>query len=158
MTKLTDTQEFITHLAELLKDSDLSEIEVESEDMRIRLARGTAVVAAPAAFAAAPAPGAAPASGAPAAATKKAEPPEDLSTHPGAVLSPMVGTAYAAPDPNSPPFVQEGEKVAEGQTLLIIEAMKVMNPIKAHRAGTVSRILFQNAQPVEFGEPLVLID
>src|SRR5690606_35902248 len=105
--------------------------------------------------AAAPAP-LAPAGSVPAAAAPAAA--EDLSSNPGTLTSPMVGTAYRSPEPGKPAFVDVGTKVSEGQTLLIIEAMKTMNQIPAHRSGTVTRILVQDAQPVEYGEPLVVIE
>jgi len=144
----------VRELAELLKETDLTEIEVVDGERRVRVARQfpaqNAVVTAPA-----PVQVSAPAA-APAAAAAPAE--ADLSKHPGVVTSPMVGTAYMAPEPGKPPFVTVGAQVKEGQTLLIIEAMKVMNPITAPRAGTVTRIMVSNEQPVEFGEPLLIIE
>lgn len=152
-------KDLVRELAELLKDTDLTEIEVVDGERRVRVARqisAATVVAAPAP-AAAPvaAPAAAPAAAAPAAAPAAGE---DVSKHPGLVASPMVGTAYTSPEPGKPAFVSVGTQVKEGQTLLIIEAMKVMNPIVAPRAGTVTRIIVSNEQPVEFGEPLLIIE
>jgi len=141
--------EAIRSLATILSDTGLSEIEVVSGDKRIRLARPT--TAAPVALAApASAPQAAPAP-APAAPLDEAPPP-------GAVPSPMVGIAYLSPDPASPPFITPGQAVAAGQTVLLIEAMKTFNQIKAPKAGTVTRILVGNGQPVEYGQPLLVIE
>ena len=139
----------VRELAELLNETGLTEIEVEEDDRKIRVARGGAVaVSAPlAAPVAAPAPAAA----APAA---EAAPAAD---HANALKSPMVGTAYLAPEPGAANFVSVGQAVKDGDTLLIIEAMKVMNPITADRAGTIKAVLIENAQPVEFGQPLVVI-
>ena len=143
----------VRELAELLNETGLTEIEVEDDDRRIRVARGgmvasTQVAAAPMAAAAAPAP-AAPTPAAPTAA------PADA--HAGALKSPMVGTVYLAAEPGAADFVKVGDSVKEGDTLLIIEAMKVMNPIAADKAGTIRAILVGNAQPVEFDQPLVVI-
>lgn len=152
MAKLPTTKA-IKELAELLKETDLSEIEVESGDLRIRVARDmdtNVVVSQPAAAPAAPAPVAEPAAD-PAPAAPAAD-------HPGAVTSPMVGTAYLAPEPNAADFVKVGDTVSEGQTLLIVEAMKTMNPIAAPKAGKVSQIIINNEQPVEFGEVLMIIE
>ena len=142
-------------LADILDDAGLAELEYETDDVAIRLSRvsGAAPVAAVAPVAA-HAPAALPA--APAAPT--ADSAADLSTHPGAVTSPMVGTAYISPEPGAAAFVEEGSAVKKGQTLLIVEAMKVMNPITAPTDGTVSKILVKNAQPIEFGEVLVVIE
>lgn len=144
----------VREIANLLSESDLTEIEVQHEDLRIRVVRAAPTVyAAPAPIAvAAPAPVAA-AAAAPASAAV-----EDVSKHPGAVASPMVGTAYLSPEPGARAFIDIGTVVKEGQTLLIVEAMKTMNAIPAPRAGTVTRILVENAQPVEYGEPLVIIE
>lgn len=140
----------IRELAELLNDTGLSEIEIEKSGLKIRVAK-TLTIAATAPVAMAPAPHA-PAQGhsAPAAA--------DPAKHPGAVKSPMVGTAYRSPEPGAASFIEVGAKVAQGDTLLIIEAMKTMNQIPAPRAGTVTMILFENGQPVEYGEPLIIIE
>ena len=145
MTKSSQVdQDLIRAIAELLNKENLAEIEIEQEDFRVRVTRSYAnegvTYAAPA-----------PQYLAPAAA-------EDLSSNPGTLTSPMVGTAYRSPEPGKPAFVDVGSKVSEGQTLLIIEAMKTMNQIPAHRSGTVTRILVQDAQPVEYGEPLVVIE
>jgi acetyl-CoA carboxylase biotin carboxyl carrier protein len=142
-------------LADILDDAGLAELEYETDDVAIRLSRvsGAAPVAAVAPVAA-PAPAALPAAPAAPAAYSAA----DLSAHPGAVTSPMVGTAYISPEPGAAAFVEEGSTVKKGQTLLIVEAMKVMNPITAPTDGTVSKILVKNAQPIEFGEVLVVIE
>ena len=142
-------------LADILDDAGLAELEYETDDVAIRLSRvsGAAPVAAVAPVAA-PAPAALPAAPAAPAADSAA----DLSAHPGAVTSPMVGTAYISPEPGAAAFVEEGSAVKKGQTLLIVEAMKVMNPITAPTDGIVSKILVKNAQPIEFGEVLVVIE
>ena len=141
----------VRELAELLNETGLTEIEVEDDDRRIRVARGGVAAAAPA-LAAAPAPVvAAPAAAAP------AEDPAPAADHAGAQKSPMVGTAYLSSEPGSDPFVSVGDSIAEGDTILIIEAMKVMNPIKAEKSGTVKAMLVENAQPVEFDQPLIVI-
>jgi acetyl-CoA carboxylase biotin carboxyl carrier protein len=145
----------VRELAELLNETGLTEIEVEDDDRKIRVSRGAVAAApvyaaAPAAQAAAPAPAAA----APAPAEAAAPAGPDLKN---AVKSPMVGTAYLTPEPGAAPFVAVGKEVKEGDTLLIVEAMKVMNPITAPRAGTVTAILIETAQPVEFDQPLVVI-
>ena len=144
----------VRELAEMLGETGLTEIEVEDDDRKIRVSRsgGVAVAAPVAAPIAAPAPAApAPAAAAPAA---EAAPADD---HGDALKSPMVGTAYLAAEPGAPNFVKVGDKVSEGDTLLIVEAMKVMNPIAADKAGTIKAILVENAQPVEFDQPLVVI-
>lgn len=147
----------VREIANLLSESDLTEIEVQREDLRIRVVRQPpTVVAAPAGYAMAPA-AAAPVA-APAAAPVVSTEATDPAKHPGAVSSPMVGTAYLGPEPGAKPFVDVGSVVKEGQTLLIVEAMKTMNAIPAPRAGTVTRILVTNAQPVEYGEPLLIIE
>ena len=142
--------DLVRQLAEMLNDSDLSEIEVQDGERRIVVKRKLASAAAPVAYA----PAAAPA--APAAAAPVAEVP--AAAHPGAVKSPMVGTVYLAGEPGAKPFVSAGQQVAAGDTLLIVEAMKVMNPITATKAGTVKQVLVQDAQPVEFDQPLVIIE
>ncbi|MGY3240394.1 acetyl-CoA carboxylase biotin carboxyl carrier protein [Bradyrhizobium sp. USDA 4472] len=144
----------VRELALLLDETSLTEIEIERAGLRLRVARNLSVAATmpmPVA-AAAPALPAAPAAVAPAAAAA------DISKHPGAVTSPMVGTAYWSPEPGAKPFIEVGSKVSVGQTLLIIEAMKTMNQIPSPRAGTVTQILVEDGQPVEFGEPLVIIE
>ena len=147
----------VRELAELLSANELSEIEVEDGDRKIRVRRELTVTAAPVAYAAAPAPlAAAPASAAvPAAAV---EPAADALPSGDIVRSPMVGTAYLSAEPGSKPFAAAGQTVKEGDTLLIVEAMKVMNPILAPRAGTIKQLLVSNAQPVEFDQPLAVIE
>lgn len=148
----------IRDLAQLLNETGLTEIEIEKDDLKVRVARHTA---APAAYAV-PAPAAAAPAGpasAPAGAPVPAAPAgPDPANHPGCVKSPMVGTAYRAPEPGAPAFIDIGTRVTQGQTLLIIEAMKTMNHIPAPRSGVVKEILIENGQPVEFGEPLVIIE
>ena len=148
--------ELVKALANILDDAGLAELEYETDDVAIRLSRvsGAAPVAAVAPVAA-PAAVAAPTA---APAAQSAEGAADLSAHPGAVMSPMVGTAYISPEPGAPAFVEEGSTVKKGQTLLIVEARKVMNPITAPQDGTVSKIMVKNAQPIEFGEVLVVIE
>jgi acetyl-CoA carboxylase biotin carboxyl carrier protein len=146
----------VRELAELLNETGLTEIEVEDDDRKIRVSRGAVASAAPV-YAAAPAPiaaAAAPAAAAPAPAEPAAPAGPDLKN---AVKSPMVGTCYLTPEPGAAPFVSVGQAVKEGDTLLIVEAMKVMNPITAPRAGTITAILIETAQPVEFDQPLVVI-
>ncbi|MEH3106395.1 MAG: acetyl-CoA carboxylase biotin carboxyl carrier protein [Sphingomonas fennica] len=147
--------DFVRRLAELLDETNLTEIEVQDGERKVRVARTPAVIAA--AAAAAPAPMAPPAVAA-APAPALAPPAADPADHPGAVRSPMVGTAYLSSAPGSAPFVQPGKTVAAGDTLLIVEAMKVMNPIVATTAGTVKLILVDNGQPVEFDQPLVVVE
>jgi acetyl-CoA carboxylase biotin carboxyl carrier protein len=137
-------------LAGLLEETGLSEIEYAVGDRRIRVARASQPVTA--FMAAAPAPAAAGAGAAP------APPPAAAAEHPGAVKSPMVGTAYLASQPGAPPFVKVGDKVGEGDVLLIIEAMKVMNQIRAPRAGRIAEIVVGDGSPVEFGQVLVILD
>jgi len=147
-----DDSALIRELALLLDETNLTEIEVERAGLRVRVARNISIAAsvptmvAPAASAAV-----ATAAAAPSAAA-------DLAKHPGVVPSPMVGTAYWAPEPGAKPFIEVGTKVSAGQTLLIIEAMKTMNQIPSPRAGTVTQILVEDGQPVEFDEPLVIIE
>lgn len=146
----------IRDLAALLIETGLSEIEIEKSGLKVRVARNltvTASAAQPPAAAAAP-----PASSAPGQPSAGTEAAPDIASHPGCVKSPMVGTAYRAPEPGAAPFVEIGTRVSQGQTLMIIEAMKTMNHIPAPRAGTVTHILVENGQPVEFGEPLVVIE
>ena len=141
----------IRELALLLDETSLTEIEIERAGLRVRVARNISIAAAM------PAQGAAvvPVQTAPSTAAGGGL---DLANHPGVVPSPMVGTAYWAPEPGAKPFIEVGAKVAAGQTLLIIEAMKTMNQIPSPRAGTVTQILVEDGQPVEFGEPLVIIE
>ena len=147
----------IRELAQILRDSDLTEIELVDNDIRVKLVRQISV--APMAMPMA-APIAMPAAGAPAAvaAAPAAAAGVDDADHPGAVTSPMVGVAYLSSEPTAAPFVTVGSKVAQGQTLLLIEAMKTYNQIKAPRAGTVTRILVESGTPVEFGEPLMIVE
>lgn len=146
---------FVKELTAILDESNLTELEFETEDISVRLARGTTIAAAPAMMPAAPAaaPVAAPAETAPSAPAAS-----DASAHPGAVKSPMVGTVYLAPEPDAPDFVKEGDQVKKGQTLFIVEAMKVMNPITAPADGKLTRVLVDNAQPIEFDQPLAIIE
>lgn len=145
---------FIRELAQLLNETNLTEIEVDREGLHVRVAREIHVTASVPAYAPAAAP--LPMAAAPGAPAVAAGP--DYSKHPGVVPSPMVGTAYLASEPGKPPFVSVGTKVAAGQTLIIIEAMKTMNQIPAPRAGTVTQILVEDGVPVEYGEPLVIIE
>ncbi|WP_425407835.1 acetyl-CoA carboxylase biotin carboxyl carrier protein [Hyphococcus sp.] len=142
---------WIRELAGILEETGLTEIEIEKDAVRLRVSRqgGVASFAAPgAALPAAPNPASAP-------PTPPAAPSVD---HPGAVKSPMVGTVYLAPSPGAAAFAKEGAQVTEGQTVMIVEAMKTMNPITAPRSGTVSKVLVSDAQPVEFDEPLLIIE
>ena len=136
---------FVKELADILDQAGLAELEYETEAVAIRLSRVTAAT---------PVTAAAPV----AIAEPVAESPANLADHPGAVKSPMVGTVYTAPEPDAPAFITEGTTVTAGQTLFIVEAMKVMNPITAPKAGTVVKIFVQNAQPIEFGEALVIVE
>ena len=148
-----DDSALIRELALLLDETSLTEIEIEREGLRVRVARNVSVAASvPAAYL--PAAAAAPAAVGAAASGAMADP----AKHPGVVPSPMVGTAYWSPEPGAKPFIEVGSKVSAGQTLLIIEAMKTMNQIPSPRAGTVTQILVEDGQPVEFGEPLVIIE
>jgi len=145
----SDDSALIRELALLLDETSLTEIEIERAGLRVRVARNVTVSAAmPANFQPAPV----------AAAAAVSAAGVDLAKHPGVVPSPMVGTAYWAPEPGAKPFIDVGSKVSAGQTLLIIEAMKTMNQIPSPRAGTVTQILVEDGQPVEFGEPLVIIE
>ncbi len=156
MTKLTVDKKLIRDLAKILQDTGLAEVEWSEGDVKLRVSRGAAspaTYAAPVAYAApmapvavAPAAVAAPAAEAPAA------------VHPGTVKSPMVGTIYVAPEPGAAAFVKVGDTVKEGQTLVIVEAMKTRTPIPSPRAGRVTRILVENQQPVEFDQPLMIVE
>lgn len=154
---------FIQALAELLNKNDLTEIAVvreygEDDSLEVRVVKQATVVAAPAPVYAAPAL-AAPVAAAPAAAAAAAPATDaDPANHPGAVTSPMVGTAYLAPEPGASAFVKVGDVVKEGQTLLIVEAMKTMNHIPAPKSGTVKRILVDDGSPVEYGAPLMIVE
>jgi acetyl-CoA carboxylase biotin carboxyl carrier protein len=150
--KTSVDHELIRELAKLLDETGLSEIEIDRDGLRVRVARGAPGMATAAAVLAPPAAAAL-------AADAAAKPlTDDPVTHPGCVRSPMVGTAFLAPEPGAAPFIEVGTRVSQGQTLLIIEAMKTMNHIPAPKAGTVTRILVGNRQPVEFGEPLAIIE
>ncbi|HIJ38942.1 MAG TPA: acetyl-CoA carboxylase biotin carboxyl carrier protein [Rhodospirillaceae bacterium] len=148
MAKTSIDSELVRSLAALLDETHLNEIEYESAGLRIRVARNAQshiTYAAPGAP--------------PPAITAAQEPgPTDWASHPGVVKSPMVGVTYMSPEPGLPPFIGLGDLVAEGQTLLLIEAMKTFNPIRAIRGGKVTAILVQDGQPVEFGEPLIVIE
>jgi acetyl-CoA carboxylase biotin carboxyl carrier protein len=144
--------DLVRQLAGILNDTGLTEIEYDTGGVRIRVARSVqqtvvasapVVAAAPAAVAAAPAAAAAPA---------------DLAKHPGALKAPMVGVAYLAPEPGAPQFAKVGDQVNEGQTILLIEAMKTFNPVKAPRSGKLVQLLVENGAPVEYGEPLAIIE
>jgi acetyl-CoA carboxylase biotin carboxyl carrier protein len=154
-TKDVIERALIRDLAHLLVETGLTEIEIERDGLKVRVARQVTVAAAVAAPAAA-APPARSSPAIPAASQAPAGP--DWASHPGAVKSPMVGTAYRAPEPGAAPFVDIGTRVTQGQTLLIIEAMKTMNHIPAPKAGVVTQILIENGQPVEYGEPMVVIE
>lgn len=149
--KQTIDPALVRELAQILDDTGLSEIEVEHGELRLRIARTLTAAAAPAAthyVQAAPAP----------VAAASAPAPADAAAHPGAVPSPMVGTAYLSPEPGAPAFIKAGDTVAAGQTMLVVEAMKTFNPIPAPRAGKITAILVNDAQPVEYGEPLVILE
>ena len=147
MAKFDIDEALVRKLAGLLDDTGLTEIEYRSGEKTIRVSRGAGGVAF------APAPSAAPAEDA-----AKEDEPQDTGPHPGAVTAPMVGVVYLAPEPGSPPFIQPGDTVSEGQTLLLIEAMKTFNPFRAPRGVRVSRILVADKIPVEFGEDLVILE
>ena len=146
----------VRKLADILTETGLSEIEVEHNDLKIRVAKTLTAAPAAAQYVAAPAPFAA--APAPAAASGEAAPAMEPQRRGDVVNSPMVGTVYLQASPEAPPFCQAGDKVKKGQTLLIVEAMKTMNPIQAPRDGVVVEVLVGDAQPVEFGEPLVLLE
>jgi len=143
-------RELVRELAALLDETNLTEIEIERAGLRVRVARNITIAAAM------PAAAHAPVAAAPAATI--AATPADAAKHPGVVPSPMVGTAYMAAEPGAKPFIDVGSKVKAGDTLLIIEAMKTMNQIPSPRTGTVTQIFVEDGQPVEFGEPLVIIE
>ena len=142
-------KELIRELAKLLDETGLTEIEIEREGLRVRVGRGGNAAAAPVVNVTAPAA---------VMAAAAAAAPSDVAKHPGLVTSPMVGTAYIGAAPGAKPFVDIGSKVAAGDTLMIVEAMKTMNQIPAPRSGTVTKILIEDGQPVEFGEPLMIIE
>lgn len=148
MSKFNIDNDAIRQLAELLDDTNLTEIEVAAGDNRIRVARqGTMVAAAPAVAPTVPA------ASAPAVAA-----PSDAASHPGAVKSPMVGVVYFAPEPGAAPFISVGASITEGQTLMLIEAMKTFNPIRAPKSGKITQIIATDGHPVEYDEPLVIIE
>ena len=140
----------IRDLAGILEETGLSEIEIEKAGLRVRVARTIHVLAS--------APVIANASATAAPLEKVSSGRQDLTSHPGLLTSPMVGTAYVSPSPGAPPFVKVGDIVTEGQTLLIIEAMKTMNQIPAPRSGRVTQVIINDNQPVEFGEPMMVIE
>ena len=146
MSKHDVNEDFIRTLAELLKDTGLTEIEYETDNQRLRLARA---VAAPAVVTAPPV-------AVPVATESPAPAPQPASAPEDALTSPMVGTAYLAPEPGAANFIKVGDSVSEGQTLMILEAMKVMNPLPSPKSGVIKKILVQDSQPVEFGEPLIV--
>jgi acetyl-CoA carboxylase biotin carboxyl carrier protein len=151
----------IRELAAILREADLGEIEIEQGGLRIKVVKPearTVHVAAPAGYVAPGVASAVPQSPAAPAAAPPARKVTAAADHPGAVKAPMVGTVYLAPDEESPPFVKVGDTVAAGQTLMLIEAMKTFNPIPAAKPGKVVQILVENQQPVEFGQPLVIIE
>jgi acetyl-CoA carboxylase biotin carboxyl carrier protein len=146
-SKAAVDKELIRELAKLLDETGLTEIEIERAGLRVRVGRGSTLTQA-----------AVPGAPAVAGSLVASSPVADVAKNPGAVTSPMVGTAYLAPSPGAKPFVDIGSKVAAGDTLLIVEAMKTMNQIPAPRAGTVTKILIEDGQPVEFGEPLMIVE
>ncbi|MDF2369011.1 acetyl-CoA carboxylase biotin carboxyl carrier protein [Sneathiella sp.] len=150
MNKLNIDKKAIRELAEIMNETGLGEIEIETGDHRLRVSRGSSSAGVETVQAIVPA--AAPAAPAPVA------PAADAAAHPGAVKSPMVGTVYLSPEPTAAPFVRPGDMVTEGQTLLIVEAMKTMNPIGAPKAGKVVEILVANEEPCEYGQPLVILE
>ena len=149
----------IRDLAQLLNEHGLTEIAYERDGLKLRVARQAIMTSGPA-LAQTPATSSSPLRPAPSPASTQsvASAAADLANHPGCVRSPMVGTAYRSPEPGAPAFVEIGARVSQGQTLLIIEAMKTMNHIPAPRSGTIAHVLFENGQPVEFNEPLVVIE
>lgn len=151
MTRIPIDPDSIRRLAAVLAETGLTEIEIAEKDSRIRVVRASTATETAVAAAAAPTVHAI----RPAAPSV---PVEDTPSHPGAIASPMVGVAYLAPEPGSPAFVTVGQQVVAGQTVLLIEAMKTFNQIKAHKAGTVARILVENSAPVEFGEVLMVLE
>ena len=150
MNRIPTDPDSIRRLALIMAETGMTELELVDKDSRIRVVRGGAG-AGPAAAPTAAAP-------APVAAAVAPPPPVADASHPGAITSPMVGVAYLSPEPGSPPFVTVGQQVTAGQVVLLIEAMKTFNQIKAPKAGTVARILVENSAPVEFGEVLMIVD
>jgi acetyl-CoA carboxylase biotin carboxyl carrier protein len=157
-TKSAPETALIRDLATVLNDTGLTEIELEREGLRVRVVR-QAIVTQAVAMPAGPMPTALMPHAAPAQPQASAPPSaKDLANDPGVVKSPMVGTCYRAPEPGSAPFIEVGSRVTQGQTLVIIEAMKTMNHIPAPRSGTVKAVMVENGKPVEFGEPLVVLE
>jgi acetyl-CoA carboxylase biotin carboxyl carrier protein len=152
--KVAIDRELIHELADLLEETGLDEIEIEQNGMRVRVARNSPVMH----LSTEPDRAAPPAAAAPMSVSMPVSAPADPAQHPGAVTSPMVGTAYRAAEPGARPFVDVGGQVKLGDTLLIVEAMKTMNQIPAPKAGTVTQILFEDGQPVEYGQPLMIIE
>jgi acetyl-CoA carboxylase biotin carboxyl carrier protein len=153
LTRIPIDPDSIRALAAVLAETGLTEIEIAEKDSRIRVVRGSSInttVSPPTSTLSPAIP--------PASAPVTSDAGADMAAHPGAVISPMVGVAYLAPEPGAPPFVSMGQQVVAGQTLLLIEAMKTFNQIKAPKAGTVSRILVQNSAPVEYGEVLMILE
>ena len=151
-TSSSSEANFIKELANILSDADLAELEYETDKVAIRLSRVSSV--SPVATAQPPTAAAI----VPAAIEPALEVPINPADNPGAIMSPMVGTVYTSPEPDAPAFIVEGDSVNSGQTLLIVEAMKVMNPITAPKAGKVAKVFVRNAQPIEFGEVLVIVE
>ena len=151
-TSSSNEAKFIKELANILSDADLAELEYETEAVAIRLSRVSS--ASPVATAQSPTATAT----VPSAIQPASEVPINPADNPGAIMSPMVGTVYTSPEPDAPAFIVEGDSVNAGQTLLIVEAMKVMNPITAPKAGKVAKVFVRNAQPIEFGEVLVIVE
>jgi acetyl-CoA carboxylase biotin carboxyl carrier protein len=155
MARMSVDEDLVRHLAHLLEETGLTELEYDTGKVRVRVSRGSGaqmVVSAPLLAQTSSLP--------PGGSAVAASPPnsETAASHPGAVTAPMVGTVYVAPEPGAPSFVKVGDRVNEGQILFIIEAMKTMNPIRAPRAGTVTQIFTGNAQPVEYGEVLLILE
>ncbi|MEE8664002.1 MAG: acetyl-CoA carboxylase biotin carboxyl carrier protein subunit [Acetobacter sp.] len=150
MSRMLVDADAIRALAEILTDTNLTEIEISEKDSRIRVARAPATVVGQAV--------AAPVAAAPVVEAPVAAAPADLSKHPGALTSPMVGVAYLTADPSSPPYVTVGQTIAAGQTVMLIEAMKTFSQIKATKGGTVTQILVASGDPVEFGQPLIIVE
>ena len=153
---------FIKALAEVLRENDLTEVHVkrdrgEENSLNVRVSRVRMIAPTPAQAMPNPPSPAMPTAAPPPVAAQPSE-PEDPANHPGAIASPMVGTVYLQPEPGAEPFVKVGDRVAEGQTLMIVEAMKTMNHIPSPRAGVVRRILVQDGAPVEYGAPLLIVD
>ena len=149
---------FMNELVALFSDSDLTTLEIETDDIAVKLSRGSEGATVMMPQMGQPAPAVVAASAAPAAPSAPAVEVTPDASHPGALKSPMVGTVYEGPEPGAPAFIKEGDTVKKGQTLFIVEAMKVMNPIASTLDGTVTKILVQNAQPVEFDQALVIIE